>query len=249
MTKERIDATIGGLCRGGAARAEGRLRLRRDPRRARLPDLAIPRAVREPPHRRIRRLARKPRPLRARRAARGEGRGARLGVIYRLSVEDFFDGGLTVRARAGGSRSGRRRPAPTRCTSPPGTTARMPSARSHDPADGRAGRAVPRIRRRREAGGRRAGDRGRPARRSRDRDRGGRRAARPISSRSAARWSPIRNGSRSCAAASRSGAASPATPASTACAAAPASAAWSTAPPAARRCSPTPRRRATSASR
>ena len=61
-----------------AVRAQqGRLRLRRDPRRARLPDLAVPRAVREPAHRRIWRQAREPRPLRARGAARGEGGGAR----------------------------------------------------------------------------------------------------------------------------------------------------------------------------
>ena len=46
-----------------------------------------------------------------------------LGVIYRLSVDDFFDGGLTY-DEGRRSRSGRRRPAPTRCTSPPGITAR-----------------------------------------------------------------------------------------------------------------------------
>ena len=50
-----------------------------------------------------------------------------LGVIYRLSVDDFFDGGLSY-GEGRGSRSGRRRPAPTRCTSPPGITARKPTA-------------------------------------------------------------------------------------------------------------------------
>ena len=57
-----------------------------------------------------------------------------------------------------------------------------------------------RLRRRREEGDQGAGDRGRPARRSRHRRRRRWRAARRISSRSAARWWPIRNGSTSCAA-------------------------------------------------
>ena len=61
--------------RAGARRG---LRLRRNPRRARLSDLAVPHAVREPPHRRIWRLAGEPRALRPRGAARGEGGGARM---------------------------------------------------------------------------------------------------------------------------------------------------------------------------
>ena len=60
------------------------------------------------------------------------------------------------------------------------------------------------------------------------------RAARPISSRSAARSSRSRNGSRNSAAASRRGDASPATPASTRCAADRSCVAWSTARPARR---------------
>ena len=51
-------------------------------------------------------------------------------VIYRLSVEDFFPGGLPLRAKASRSRSGRPRPARTRCTSPPGITARCRRRRS-----------------------------------------------------------------------------------------------------------------------
>ena len=77
MSKARIERDHRRACRRGGARAAGRLRLRRDPRRARLPDLAIPRAVREPAHRRVRRQPGEPRALRARGAARGEGGGAR----------------------------------------------------------------------------------------------------------------------------------------------------------------------------
>ena len=75
MTRERIAETVAAFARAGGARQGGGLRLRRDPRRARLPDLAIRHAVREPAHRRVRRLARKPRALRPRGAARGEGGG------------------------------------------------------------------------------------------------------------------------------------------------------------------------------
>jgi len=73
MTKARIDQDHRRARRGSDPRAEGRLRLRRSPCRAWLPDLAIPRAVREPPHRRVRRKSREPRALRARRTARGQG--------------------------------------------------------------------------------------------------------------------------------------------------------------------------------
>ena len=70
-----------------------------------------------------------------------------LGVIYRLSVEDFFEGGLTSDeglkiAHMGGA--GRRRRAARHRRPLPLEADRA----SHDPADGRAGRAVPRIRRR-----------------------------------------------------------------------------------------------------
>ena len=64
MTKARIEETIGPR-RGRASRAHGRLRLRRDPCRPRLSDLAIPRAVRKPPQRRIWRRAGEPRALRS----------------------------------------------------------------------------------------------------------------------------------------------------------------------------------------
>ena len=170
-----------------------------------------------------------------------------MGVIYRLSVEDFFPGGLTFgegrqiaiwAAQAGADALHVTR----RALSLAAVGADRAAADEH------ARRDLSRLRRRREKAGQRAGDRGRPARRSGARRKRRSRAARPISSRSAARWSPIRNGSRKCGAASRSGAASPATPASTRCAAARASAAWSTAPPAARRCSPIRNRRAASAS-
>ncbi len=76
MTKARIAANHRRLCGGRRARAAGRLRLRRGPRRARLSDLAIPCAVRKSSQRRLWRLTRKPRPLRTRSLARREGRGA-----------------------------------------------------------------------------------------------------------------------------------------------------------------------------
>ena len=233
MTKERIAQTTANYVAAAKRARAGRLRLRRNPRRARLPDLAIPRAVREPPHRRIRRLAGEPRPLRPRRAARGEGRGAvarrDLPALGRGLFRRRADLRRRPRHRDLGGAGRRRRAARHRRALP-----LQADGAPHDPADDRAGRDVPRLRRRREEGDQGAGDRGRPARRSGDRDGRRWRAARRISSRSAARWSPIRNGSTSCAATSRSAAASPATPASTACAAAPASPAWSTARPAAR---------------
>ena len=171
-------ADHGGLHGGGGARAAGRLRLRRDPRRARLPDLAVPRAVREPPHRRIRRLAGKPRPLRARRAARGEGRGAVAGrdlpAVGRRLLRRRADlrRGQADCDLGGGGR--RRRAARHRRT-----LSLAADGASHDPADDRAGRDLPRLRRRREEGDRRAGDRRRPARRSENGDgRGGKRQGR-----------------------------------------------------------------------
>ena len=70
-----------------------------------------------------------------------------LGVIYRLSVDDFFDGGLTYdegpsHRDLGGA--GRRRRAACHRRPLPLEAHRA----SHDPADDRAGRDVPRIRRR-----------------------------------------------------------------------------------------------------
>ena len=95
MTKARIAETVAAHVARRVARAKSRLRLRRNPCRARLSDLAIPRAVREPPHRRIWRLSREPRPLRARNPARGEGGGARHGRHLSAFGRRFFPGGLT----------------------------------------------------------------------------------------------------------------------------------------------------------
>ena len=53
MTKARIAETVAAFAAAAARARRGRLRLRRDPCRARLSHLAIPDAVREPPHRRI----------------------------------------------------------------------------------------------------------------------------------------------------------------------------------------------------
>ena len=104
--------------RRGAARATGRLRLRRSPRRARLSDLAIPRAVREPAQRRIWRQPGKSRPLRSRSFARGESGGAGPGRHLPAFGRRFLSRRLAVQPKDGRSRSGRRRPAPMRCTSP-----------------------------------------------------------------------------------------------------------------------------------
>ena len=121
-----------------------------------------------------------------------------LGVIYRLSVEDFFDGGLTYdegkriaiwAAQAGADA--------LHVTA--GHYRSKPTAHRMIPPMAEPDATFLRFRRRREEGDRGAGDRGRPARRSGDRDGRRWRAARRISSRSAARWSPIRNGSTSCA--------------------------------------------------
>ena len=62
MTKERIAATTAAYVAAAQRAQTGRLRLRRDRRRARLSDFAISRAIREPPHRRIRRLSLKTAP-------------------------------------------------------------------------------------------------------------------------------------------------------------------------------------------
>ena len=173
-------------CRCGAARAEGRVRLRRDSRRAWLPDLAIPCAVREPAHRRIWRQSREPRALRARRAARGQGGGPRHGGDLPALGRGFLPGRAAVergpadRDLGGGGR--RRRAARHRRALPLAAVGADRAA-----ADEHAGRAFPRIRGRGEAGGAGAGDRGRAARRSqRPRPRRSR-PARQTSSRSGAR--------------------------------------------------------------
>ena len=111
-------------CRRRRAGPRRRLRLRRSPRRPRLPDLAISRAVREPAQRRLRRQPGESRALRARGAARGQGRGA--GNAGHLSTlgRGFLSRRIARSTRGARSRSGRQMPGRTRCTSPPGTTAR-----------------------------------------------------------------------------------------------------------------------------
>ena len=94
MSKARIAQTTAAHVAAAVRAQAGRVRLRRNSCRAWLPDLAIPRAVREPTHRRIwRSLENRARfGLDILRAVKAAVPG--LGVIYRLSVEDFFPGGL-----------------------------------------------------------------------------------------------------------------------------------------------------------
>ena len=114
------------LCRRGGARRAGRLRLRRDPCRARLSDLAISHAVREPPHRRY--------------GGSLENR-ARFGLDVLRAVKaavpgiprdlpalgrGLFSRRAAVQRRPAGRALGRARRAPTRCTSRPGIIARCP---------------------------------------------------------------------------------------------------------------------------
>ena len=120
-----IEAHHRRLRRGRGARRRGRLRLRRDPCRARLPDLAIRHPVREPAYRCLWRQPREPCAVRSRSVARGEGRGAHPRDLPGVG------GGLLSRRdrrlrKAGRSRCGRHKRAPTRSTSPPGITARCP---------------------------------------------------------------------------------------------------------------------------
>ena len=100
----------------------GRIRLRRDPRGARLSDLAVPHAVREPAHRPVRRRAGEPRPLRPRRPACGQGRSEDAGDLSHLGRRLFSR--RPPKPTATRSRYGRRRRAPMRCTSPPATIVR-----------------------------------------------------------------------------------------------------------------------------
>ena len=186
MTKERIAETTAAYVAAARAGRGGGLRLRRDPRRARLSHLAVPCAVRKPPHRRIRRQPGEPRPLRPRCAARGQGRSAaarrHLPAVGRRLFRGRADLWRRSRDRDLG-RAGRCRRAACHRRPLPLAADRAP----HDPADDRAGCDVPCVRGRREAGDQGTGDRGRSARRSRDRDARGRRAARPTSWRSGAR--------------------------------------------------------------
>ena len=95
-----------------------------------------------------------------------------LGVIYRLSVEDYFDGGLTYdegktiaiwAAEAGADA--------LHVTA--GHYRSKPNAHRMIPPMAEPDATLPRLRRRREEGDQRAGDRGRPARRSGHGDGGG----------------------------------------------------------------------------
>ncbi len=152
-------------------------------------------------------------------------------VIYRLSVEDYFPGGMPYAEGRQIARWAAAARAPMRSTSPPAITARCRRRRCSSrrwrcrmrPGSNIAGRdqaprcAIPVI-----AVGRLGDPGASPTRRSP--------AARPISSRlGRSLRGGSRMGRRSSRAASRRGAALPATPASTRCAAAPASAASSTA--------------------
>ena len=87
----------------GVGLAAGRLRLRRDPRRALLPPVRVHLAALEPPHRRVRRPAREPRALPARdRAARSASAAATtIPVMYRISGAEGADGWLRGRGRRG----------------------------------------------------------------------------------------------------------------------------------------------------
>ena len=184
--RSRIAQTTAAYAAAAQRAREGGLRLRRNPRRARLSDLAVPHAVREPPHRRIRRQPGKPRPLRPRRAARGARprcRGSRdLPAVGRRLFRRRAAPMPKASSRDLGREGRRRRAARHRRALP------LPAHRApHDPADDRAGRDVSRLRRRHQEGGRHTGDRGRPARRSRAGRARRSKAARRISSRSAAR--------------------------------------------------------------
>ena len=112
--------------RRGGARRTRRLRLRRDPCRAWLSDLAIPHAVRESPHRRVWRQPREPRALRPRGAARGEGRGARHRRDLPALGRGLFSRRHAVSRRPAGRDLGGAKRAPTRSISPPAITARCP---------------------------------------------------------------------------------------------------------------------------
>ena len=146
MTRERIDETTAAFARPRRARAGGRLRLRRDPRRARLPDLAVPHPVREPARRRVRRQPGEPRALRPRRAARASRPRCRHpGDLPRYRSTIIFPDGMPLRrglqvaiwaAEAGADA----------LHVAAGHYRSLPSARAHDPADGLSRCAVPRLR-------------------------------------------------------------------------------------------------------
>ena len=129
MTKPRIDAAVAVHVSAALRAQKAGVRLCRDPRRAYYPDLAIPCTVREPAHRPIWRQSGQPCTLRARRAARGQGRSLGMGVILPALGRGFLPGRLPWSEGRRIAIRGRR-PAPTRLTSPPGTTARCRRRRS-----------------------------------------------------------------------------------------------------------------------
>ena len=173
MTKARIAQDDRRLCRCRAACQGRRLRLRRNSRRARLSDLAISRAVREPPHRRVRRQPSQPRPLRPVRAARGEGEGAGHSGDLSALGRGLLSGRHAVRGRpAGRAVGGESR---RRCAAHHRRPLSLPAlGADRAAADEFSGRDLSAFCRRGEERCRGAGDRGRPARRSGHRARRGR---------------------------------------------------------------------------
>ena len=123
MSLDDIGFTIAAFA-AAAARAEaGGLRLRRDPCRARLPDLAIHHAVREPSQRRYGGTLENRARFGLEVLARGQGRGAHPGHLPR-SRSRIISRKARHSRKGGRSPSGPRKPAPTRCTSRPAIIAR-----------------------------------------------------------------------------------------------------------------------------
>ena len=96
-----------GVRRGGAALPRGRVRRRADSRRARLSDQPVPDAVHQPPHRRLRRLAREARSgcCATSTGRSGRGRGTIFPVIVKLNGDDCT--AATGRAEDARARRGR----------------------------------------------------------------------------------------------------------------------------------------------
>ena len=177
-----------GLREGRRPGARGRVRLRRGPRRARLPAVELPFPARQPPLGFVRRLAREPRAVQPRGGARDHRDrrpGDAAGLAHQRRRRD---------ARRADDRRGRRGLAVAgrdRRRGDQRLRRHLAHAARDARADVRPARAHGRVRGRRQARRERAGDRGRPARRSRARGEGRRRrrrrpgAARPRADRRA----------------------------------------------------------------